>query len=149
MPFSHGFGLAERVIRGKRRVGSRRIRRAQSPAKTVAGDVKDFTEAARRTFQFAAHLQQASAASGTPANINLLHAPSIRACNAIWACKRAQESRGLHDKFTAPCKACRPAFAFRRRFRQMGRGSPFSRPVRHGMVTVQEFKTLFRTGNSP
>ena len=29
MPFSHGSGLAERVIRGKRRVGTRRIRRAQ------------------------------------------------------------------------------------------------------------------------
>ncbi|RUU02640.1 hypothetical protein EOD23_19500 [Mesorhizobium sp. USDA-HM6] len=94
------------MIRGKRRVGSRRIRRAQSPRKAAAGDVKDFTEAARRTIQFPANLQQASAASGAPANINLLHAPSIRAC------KRAEESRGLHDKFTAHAKRAGPHLLF-------------------------------------
>ncbi|AZO69935.1 MAG: hypothetical protein E5V92_07245 [Mesorhizobium sp.] len=79
----------------------------QSPRKTAADDVKDFTEAPRRTIQFPADLQPVSAAGGAPANINLLHAPSIWACNAP-----AQESRGLHDKFTAPCKACRPGLLF-------------------------------------
>ncbi|RWG82488.1 MAG: hypothetical protein EOQ69_15300 [Mesorhizobium sp.] len=99
MPFSHGFGLAERVIRGKRRVDSRRIRRKR--------DVKDFTEPARRTFQFAARLQRLRLQAGAPANINLLHV------RPIWACKApAQESRGLHDKFTASCKACRPGLLF-------------------------------------
>jgi hypothetical protein len=58
-PFSHGFGLAERVIRGKRRVNIGAFRRGR---KHTAGDVKDFTEAPGRRRQFAADLQQAAAA---------------------------------------------------------------------------------------
>jgi len=44
---------------------------------------------------------------GVPVNINPLHASSIWACNAP-----AEESRDLHDKFTAPCKACRRGLLF-------------------------------------
>ncbi|TPJ28046.1 hypothetical protein [Mesorhizobium sp. B2-7-2] len=73
----------------------------------------------------------------TPANINPLHAAAIWQCNAL-----AEESRGLHDKFTPSGNSCRPAFAFHRRFRQMGPEMPFSRPVRHGMVMEQMSKII-------
>ena len=59
-PFSHGFGLAERVIRGKRRVN---IGAFVAALEHVAGDVTDFTEAAGRRLHLAADLQQAAAAS--------------------------------------------------------------------------------------
>ncbi|MBZ9823418.1 hypothetical protein [Mesorhizobium sp. CA4] len=73
----------------------------------------------------------------TPANINPLHAAAIWQYNAL-----AEESRGLHDKFTASRKGCRPQFAFHRRFRQMCRDMPSSRPVPHGMVMEQVSKQI-------
>ncbi|MDG4884297.1 hypothetical protein [Mesorhizobium sp. WSM4884] len=79
---------------------------------TAAGDVKDFTEAARRTFQFAGNLQLASAVSGRrPTSICYMRLLSGQATRSEHA-TRAEESRGLHDKFTAPCKACRPGLLF-------------------------------------
>ncbi|TIT19320.1 MAG: hypothetical protein E5W86_20630 [Mesorhizobium sp.] len=55
-PFSHGFALAERVIRGKRRL-------AQSACLKPMG-VTDFTELAKRAGQFAARLQHLSPHDG-------------------------------------------------------------------------------------
>jgi hypothetical protein len=55
-PLSHGFGLAERVIRGKRRVN---IGAFVAAVDMQPAGVKDFTEAARRRRQFATDLQQA------------------------------------------------------------------------------------------
>jgi hypothetical protein len=123
MPLSHGFGLAERVIRGKRRVNIG----AFVAARKRDRDVKDFTEAASRRLQFAADLQQAAAAPSR-------RPTSIRYMRPLSGIQRAGGgNRGLHDKFTASGNGCRPAFAFHRHFRQMCREMPFSRPVRHGM----------------
>ncbi|WP_292495307.1 hypothetical protein [Mesorhizobium sp.] len=93
-----------------------------------------FTEGSGRRLQFAADLQQVAAATlRRPTSIRYMRRLSGNAT-------LAEESRDLHDKFTASHKGCRPAFAFRRHFRHMCREMPFSRPVRHGMVMEQVSK---------
>jgi hypothetical protein len=100
-------------------------------------DVMHFTEATRRTLQFAGDLQQGSA-TGQRRPTSICYMRPLSGNATRWRRKAAV----FHDKFTASGNACRPGFAFHRRFRQMGPAMPFSRPVRHGMVMEQVSKTI-------
>ncbi|MBB6407730.1 hypothetical protein [Mesorhizobium sangaii] len=78
-------------------------------------------------------LQHETAGQRMSTNISLLHQASMAKRDDI-------RQPALHYKFTGLRKDGGIEFAFHRDFRPLCRDTPFSRPVRHGMVMAQRIE---------